>query len=465
LIFLVTAVTPGSRLASAQDAPGPWDKPINFSQLPDTVSYAPQMLCDWHQNLHIFWLERDEQSATLFYRNNVNGGWSQPFDILLSDVIANFSVALDKNDILHMVFLDRNRGGVLSYTSAPLYYAWNARAWSHPVVLAAEVSSGSISAHNGDELWVTYTQADVDGFSHVSSYIRSSDLGATWTEPVNFLSTLTPLPSAVNVKLAVDAAGRYHVAWNERSFEYGAHSRLGYMRSSDQGNTWDINQVLAQSNTPPGVAVLDLTIFGEEEIHLTWDQPERLHKWSADGGETWTEPQLIVALGAAFGGVNALTKDSSDRMYAVAAVGDGVYQVPWNGSTWSAPDIIDDRFIDAHGQLMLACGGNHLHTVYYDRIGEQELWYSTKVVNSPEWAQSPLPVPASVNNLPGLLPTPTPSAVDSVNVRVLPTPLPANLLVMRDPPSQTRPTIAGILGALTVIVLAMFIRRRRQWSR
>ena len=111
----------------------PWTEPLNFAQQPTTVSYAPRMICDAYQNLHVFWLERDAKSATLFYRNDVGGEWSQPFDIVAADAILNFSIALDKNNVLHLLWVDRFPDGILYYSSAPLAYAWNARYWSKPL--------------------------------------------------------------------------------------------------------------------------------------------------------------------------------------------------------------------------------------------------------------------------------------------------------------------------------------------
>lgn len=469
-LLVVTMLTVMAALSStitvyAQAAPLRWTLPVNFSQQPETVSYAPQVLCDRYQNVHIFWLERDDQSATLFYRNDREGVWSQAFDIIIAKAIANFSIAVDSDDVLHLVYLDRARNGVLYYTAAPLYYAWNAQYWMRPVALASEVAAGDIEIDDHDNLRVTFTQADEDGLSHSTSYISSSDQGETWDDPVLFHSTTTPIPSVVSAKITADGAGRLHVAWNERSFEYGAHSRLGYMRSSDGGKTWDIDEVLAESNTPPGVAVLDLTIFGEDEIHLTWDQPERLHKWSGDGGDTWTEPQVIIPLGAAFGGVNALAKDSSERMHAVAAVGNGVYDVPWNGNTWGAADTIDDRFIDAHGQLITTCQGNRLHVVYYDRIGEQELWYSTKEVNSPKFPQSAMPEPQASNIAFRVSPTPTVSANNEQRFAIRPTLLPPELSQVQAPPSQALATVGSISLTIVVIGLVVLVNKHKRWSR
>ena len=88
---------------------------MNFAQQPKTTSYAPRMICDPYQNLHVFWLEPNTSSATLFYRNDVGGKWSQPLDLVASDAILNFSIALDKNDVLHLLWVNRFPMGPLLF--------------------------------------------------------------------------------------------------------------------------------------------------------------------------------------------------------------------------------------------------------------------------------------------------------------------------------------------------------------
>ena len=100
-----------------------------------------------------------------------------------------------------------------------------------------------------------------------------------------------------------------------------------------------------------------------------------------------------MSLGAAFGGRNQLVKDSAGTLYVVTAVADGVYSASRNSSQWNAPEQIDDRYIDPHGQVMIACQGNQLHIAYYDRTGDNKVWYSTRTVDAPHINREPFPTP------------------------------------------------------------------------
>jgi len=125
-----------------------------------------------------------------------------------------------------------------------------------------------------------------------------------------------------------------HVTYIVRSFTYGDYSELGYTRSLDSGSTWEKPLILAQSTTAPGVDQIASFVFGNDEIHLTYDTPERMHQWSEDGGTTWHAPEEIVNgvnLGAAFGGENKLVKDSAGVLHVVYAWAEGVYHATWNG--------------------------------------------------------------------------------------------------------------------------------------
>ena len=228
--------------------------------------------------------------------------------------------------------------------------------------------------------------------------MRSNDHGASWSDPVRIASVTAPVPSWLDGGIQVDGKGRFHLYYTVRSMEYGVYSMLVYIRSVDQGVTWNTPLKIAGSEAQPGVfnqgvSQLAAFTFGDDEVHLTWDEPERRHMWSLDGGNTWSQPVAIMRLGAAFGGVNQLAKDSTGLLHVVSAVGDGVYHATWDGQTWSPPEAIDQRFIDPHHQNLVICQGNELHVVYDDRTGEHEIWYSTKSTQAPQIQREPIPTP------------------------------------------------------------------------
>ena len=383
----------------AQNAGSDWSVPVNFSQRLDTFSDVPVLLCDQYQTVHVFWAEREDDQTLIYHRDNVGGSWSNPNDVLVTRSVLELYGAVAPNDTVHLIWFTATRGELV-YSRVTLASMRDAKHWAEPMELASEVDGASLSIDKAGVLHLVYSTSDANGLNHVANYIRSVDNGLSWSTPIEVMNMTVPVGSAMGVMVGVDGKGRLHVVWQIRAYTYGEYSRVGYIRSTDEGNTWGNAMTLASSETPPGVAAPAVYTFGEDEIHLTYDLPERVHRWSTDGGATWSQPITIMQLGAAFGGVNQLVKDSAGTLHVVSAVSDGVYQAAWNGSSWGAPEAIDRRYYDAHHQQLVVCQGNQLHVVYDDRRGEHEIWYSTKLVNAPLIPQRAVPVPQAVEASP-----------------------------------------------------------------
>jgi hypothetical protein len=184
---------------------------------------------------------------------------------------------------------------------------------------------------------------------------------------------------------------RIHVGLTQRSGAYGVFYEAGYVRSEDGGETWDPYVTIDDtSGTFQGVEWIAPYTFGDDEVHLTWHDPRRLHIQSMNGGKTWSTPEEIMALGTARWS-NHLAKDSSNRLYAVIAWSDGVYVVGRDDTGWGVPEQVDDRKIDPHGQHIVACQGNQLGVFYYDRTGDTSVWYSNRLVDAPHISRKPIP--------------------------------------------------------------------------
>ncbi len=460
LITLVIALGLIAPIGLAQSGGTPWSVPENFSQQPDGYSEAPTVMCDQYQNAHVFWMERLDNNATsvLYYRNNVGGTWTPPLDVVIAGPMLGMSAVLTNDNTAHVIWQTSYRGDVY-YTQAPLAEATDAKAWQPPTILASQVGGSNLFTDERGGLYVVYDQPDDNNTIHAFFLIRSLDGGQTWDEPTNIFTISAPVPAAIPGRIRVDGRGRFHFVYQIRSLQYGVYSFVGYRRSLDRGVTWSTPLELASGNTSPGVDQIGVFTFGNDEVHLTWDQPERRHQWSYDGGETWSQPVTIMELGAAFGGLNVLAKDSAGTLHVISAVGDGVYHATWDGQNWNPPEAIDRRFIDPHNQSLAICEGNRLHVVYNDRTGETEVWYATKQVNTPRIAAQPLPQPT-----PEPTATAAPTVVPVVTATTESTLSPISLQQPRYDSGESALPI--VLGALTVVALligvagALFVRTR-----
>lgn len=366
-----------------------WSPPTNFSEQPELISTFPVLVCDHNQSTHAFWVERDGQQAVVFYKTDTRGEWSVPTDIIIGFSINYLRAALGSDDSAHLLWLTSEVRGDLVYTQAPLHEAADSRSWQPAITVANGVWPGDLYVDSRGVLHVVYGGlGDADGFRNLLYYMRSEDNGVSWSTPRQAVAVTAPEPSSISGSIAADDGGRLHVAWEVRSNEYAAFSELGYARSVDNGVTWGSQFKITTGSGPFGAAKAGVFALGPNEIHLTWDTPDRMHKWSSDGGETWSEPVQIMDLGAAFGGYNELAKDSAGTIHVIAATGDGIFHATWNGLDWNPREAIDTRAFDPHGQQLVVCQGNRLHVVYYDRTGENEIWYSSMTTDAPGVART-----------------------------------------------------------------------------
>lgn len=397
ILFPLAAATAGE----AQVVSFMWSTPIDITR-PSTsyIGRFGQLLCDQGQNLHMLWSDVGTRGAAIFYRTDRGKGWSVPVDVIATsaDVAGDLDATISSYDqTLHAIWSDQYIRGNLNYSRVSLLDADDPRAWSKPESVAYGIDLASIEVGTDGTVHIVYGLSEDATRGNDVYYIKSPDGGTTWSDPQVIYSVITELPSSIEVETAIDSANRIHVGITRRSQEYGVSSEIGYMHSLDSDQVWSPYLKIADVGTSfQGVARIAPYVFGEDEIHLTWSDPRRMHQWSLDGGQTWSHPIEIMPLGAAFGGFNELVKDSAGTLHVVAAVGNGVYSATWAGSRWLPPEQIDNRSFDPHGQKITVCRGNQLHVTYYDRTGINTVWYAYKQVNAPYLEPKPLLVVTSV---------------------------------------------------------------------
>lgn len=387
----------GVPVSFTQDSPSEWTEAIDLAENISLNWQAyPIILCDPYQNVHIFWSDNEYGNAALYYRTDINGTWSAPSDVMLSQPEAFYlsGAVSSVNDSLHLVWVTKPANSQLFYGKAPIATAIDARTWTKPLNLDDHVFNSSVQVDLLGNVHIIYSHSDDDMLFYEVLHIMSEDDGITWSKPDVIFSTTFPEPAYIRVETAVDGKNRLHVGLTLRSLEYAKFSEVGYLRSLDNGHTWtDYVTVQDIATAWQGVEWIAPYAFGDDEVHLTWHDPRRMHKWSSDGGETWSEPDEIMQMGAAFGGPNQLVKDSDGVIYALLAELDGVYVIPWDGNVWGQPDLVYNVPIDPHYQHIAVCQGNHLHVVFYDRTGPQTSWYTTRETTAVSIPRKPVPVP------------------------------------------------------------------------
>jgi hypothetical protein len=289
----------------------------------------------------------------------------------------------------------------LYYSRAPITDAGNAQNWLTPQVLDNNVFNSSVQVTPDGSVHIIYDRTDEDQLYHEVIHIKSEDDGIAWSDPMVIFSTTFSEEAYIRLETAVDTRGRVHVGLTLRSTDYGVFSEVGYIRSDENVEEWsEYARIQNIASAWQGVEWIAPYAFGDNEIHLTWHDPQRLHMWSSDGGVTWSEPDLIMGLGAAFGGPNKLVQDNSGNMYAILAEFNDLYSVPWDEQQWGNPEPLAALPIDPHGQYITVCQGNQLHVTYYDRTGPLTAWYSFKQVDAPHIPRQPFTADEQQTNEP-----------------------------------------------------------------
>ena len=181
--------------------------------------------------------------------------------------------------------------------------------WDPGIKLYDQADASARMAVDGVKVHISFgAKVFTNSYGGRSTYMRSTNNGATWSQPVFIGENTTE--SDVQARQQIAAAdGRVISVWQrERPSTGGAlpTARLGYNRSTDSGSTWQGLQLL------PGDQILSTDTNVIRDHHQIWMTPGGgLHiAWahgppsvsstpmgyifSPDYGATWTAPEIAI---------------------------------------------------------------------------------------------------------------------------------------------------------------------------
>lgn len=402
-----------------------------FEQLSSPAPYVsePKITTDLAGNLHVFWTQKDESGyGVIYYSRYTDGVWSTPVDVLFSpegEVAWIMDVEVDQAGYLHALFVSNNN--ILYHSSAHITQASIVHAWAEPSPLAFGVASSGWGADMVVDAQGWLHLVYCDGFTPRLFYMRSETDGATWTIP-QAVDEPELLPGynegADSTMLALDNTGQLHVVWTTRVLPGGWPGvRAFYARSLDSGNNWQdtvlvdtIENSLYAENRGPFFLSLGLRTNGE--VHLAWagaPNGDRWHQWSRDGGQTWTDSQMILGRrGERYGTTGFLAMvEASDgilRLFTTFQARDGgLIEATWNGTQWSDPESLPFGDLNCEDPRVSIASGNELHLVCVNSRGgdyTDSVNHTWKVLSTLRTMPIPLP---TVELLPQVTPTLTPT--------------------------------------------------------
>ncbi len=438
-----------TRLVQAQ---GPiWQASIKLYQTEDFVS-QPLLLGDMAGRLHLLWNEiRKEEGGepsgppVIYYMVKENDQWSEPVDVFvqLQGRMEQLGGVVDPYGHIHLVHGGVNEPFVYSHSVDT--DARSAQSWMQPITLADHRQlGGSIALDSAGNLHVVY------GAMRASIYHQvSSDWGQSWSAPNTAASFLPDQAiSSGSLLLTVAPDGKLHMTWSLVPLPDG-YPPLGsfYTRSTDEGQNWSKPIEIA----PVHYEMASILAGDDGRVHVLYigrvGVGGRYHRWSSNGGLTWSDPLQLSAPeeGAGLSGGD-LALDSADRLHAVFGLGNDrvIAHSRWDEHTWSKWEKINESVPGVQEVMSIeVTQGNHLHVVW--ESDHNSIWYVEGRSAAPEIpAVSFIPLP-TISSL-----TMTPEATRVAPARVL-TPTPMAVTPQADQKSEELSQSSGVSGSIALL--------------
>lgn len=380
-----------------------WSEAIRLFQVTGTGEiHEPITVSDAYGNVHVFWNVNNSSSGELsliYYARLDASGWTVPVDVVAADVARSISATISQDGFIYLIW---NGVGGVSYSRAPVQAAEFVQSWSTPVVLANSNLHASIITSPSGNIHLAFP-----GEGNSGIFEQTLDKGTQgWSSTRTISSTSSTNTSADYVQMRGSQDGTLHAVWTE--FYYPAAwppAGIFYSQSKDDGYSWSAPVLLAGD----GYDLINLLVLDDETIHVAWlgmaGVGGRYHRWSSDGGQTWSEINEVISAGS--GGTEGLPQligDQSGTVHLLTTrlgLGCPVYTY-FKNQQWAEPICISAERGLVEEPALTISEGNKLHAVFW--VDRKELWYTTSLTDAPwippldfdnnaaQQAQTPLPI-------------------------------------------------------------------------
>lgn len=235
------------------------------------------------------------------FRKSTDGGrtWTDPVRITAGGQELRRARIVAYENVVHVAGLGTETDGFVVYFRSED----DGATWEDGVKLVEGLGSyggGQTLAVDRHTVHIPYTKVRAGVGGGDTYYIRSTDDGRTWSDPVLIGEQSESSDRQARVQVAA-ANGRVFVIWQREADMTGQPvpaDRLGFNRSEDGGMTWLGPEVLPD-DTGVNREHQQVWMTPQGEIHVVWWNGGRSvgYKSSGDFGDTWGPSEVPFAVG------------------------------------------------------------------------------------------------------------------------------------------------------------------------
>lgn len=403
VVCFCTFLPVGGADVHAQTPADGWSPPLLLAKIDDGESPValPMVAADVAGGVQVFWRQGrwirpgEPRSSGIAYARLDGGNWSRPIDVIAPWQRLS-SAAVGPDGSIHLLW--QGSGNLLYYSRASVATAGDANGWTRPATLGDGYANGQIMVDSRGRVHRVYPGVGSRG----PYYQLSVDGGRSWLLPVSVSRVFNQGAGTDWVRMAVSQNGTVHIVWTEFKLPSG-WPPLGvyYSRSEDGGNSWSSPVEIAGY----GYDQINVAVGGDDVVHVAWNGMAsiagRYHRWSADGGQSWSGISTVLKGGGGTEGPPQLAVDGAGVLHLMTTSGGRVWYSRWQDQKWSEPAYVpsgDEAGIPPSGenvasrvrqieQAAMTIGlGNRLHAVFWDsrrQRGVTYVWYTTRLTAAP----------------------------------------------------------------------------------
>ncbi len=291
-------------------------------------------------------------TSDFFYATDDAAGVSGPFLVLngLPGRAAQLTADLGASDRLTAIWSGGTSGELFqSWTSS--LEAGSAAGWSDPAALEGLDTAAREPQLVLDSAGSSILAYAIPVNEGRGVYVAAStDQGQTWqTVGQAFDAVAAGCDLVERPSMAIDDSGALHLAWTCSTLPGGVGPlAVYYARSSDGGATW--TQPLHLFERPAQWSTL--VVAGDGQVHVIWQELHGLrtstwHILSTDGGLQWGVPHFLTATEGSVGPATVVP-DAGGHIHLLqviqeGAAGPSLTHSIWDGRAWSTEDTLPLR--------------------------------------------------------------------------------------------------------------------------